>query len=110
MLWYNLMNQQLRTTGDWVTHQLAVKNLVKEALPRLSQRKVVMVLGAGNCRDIPLDLLSREFQTIVLVDIDGDALIHARQKAPTAITLTCDITGLHDWIADCYFKAPDLHH
>ena len=46
--------------------------------------------GAGNCADIDLEQLGAAFQSIHLVDIDGDALERARARQPQPVR---DIVG-----------------
>jgi hypothetical protein len=45
----------------------------------------ICVLGAGNCDDLDLPALVRDFGQVHLVDIDGEALAQAIARAPEAI-------------------------
>ncbi len=58
MNWYEEMNNQLLRSGNWQSHQLAVREIVQEHISHLKQRQIALILGAGNCRDIPLKLLA----------------------------------------------------
>jgi hypothetical protein len=45
----------------------------------------ICILGAGNCDDLDLPALVRDFSRVHLVDIDGDAVEQAIARAPAAI-------------------------
>lgn len=100
MPWYTDMNQQLLTSGNWRSHQLAVQTMIEESLLHLNQRHVALILGAGNCRDIPLNMLLDAFQKVILVDIDEVTIEHVshHHRTQNLILVGCDITRMHDWI------------
>ena len=39
-----------------------------------AKRSTAIVLGAGKCREIPLEQLAEQFQQVILVDLDGDSM------------------------------------
>ena len=53
------------------------------------------VFGAGNCNDLQLERLSEQFSEVHLVDLDGEALVRARDRQGSAvrakITLHADV-------------------
>jgi hypothetical protein len=59
-----------------------------------------LILGAGACREIPLEALARRFEMVVLVDQDGDALAAAAARLDAApveavvVTEVRDVTGI----------------
>lgn len=53
--------------GAWYEHREAIKKLISESLLQLRKRNKCIVLGAGNCNDIPLEYLGENFQQIGLV-------------------------------------------
>lgn len=59
-----------------------------------------LVLGAGACREIPLEALAQRFEMVVLVDQDGDALAAACARLDDApveavvMTEVRDLTGI----------------
>ncbi len=59
-----------------------------------------LVLGAGACREIPLEALARRFEMVVLVDQDADALAAAGARLDDApveavvMTEVRDLTGI----------------
>lgn len=85
-------------------HPAVIKMLTQKAIEQLAHHRVTMVLGAGNCNDIPLDLLLETFDTVVLVDVDETALDFAcntKIGSPSASKLTkivTDLTGIHSAI------------
>lgn len=94
-------------------HPAIIKHLTQKAIEQIATHHVAMVLGAGNCNDIPLDLLLETFDTIVLVDIDEKALdfvcntkidSHSASKIMKIVT---DLTGIHNAIKQLMLPITD---
>lgn len=95
---HRYLNQHMLSIGDWSTHQEAVKHLFDTALEIMPLRNCAMILGSGNCRDIPLDILTDQFESVVLVDIDSETSERVSLKNSKISYIKCDLSGLLDWI------------
>jgi hypothetical protein len=84
-------------------HRARVTGLLCDAAPAVGGR--LCVLGAGNCNDLELARLSRQFAELHLVDVDGEALAAAvARQGPFhagAVHLHggCDLTGIWHQLA-----------
>jgi hypothetical protein len=58
----------------WWAHAQRNRSYINEAAGRTEGRKLAVVLGAGHAFDLPLVELAGQFEKLVLVDIDGEAL------------------------------------
>ena len=58
-----------RCAKDWQAHEDNSKALVRTKVAGLHQRRTVVVLGSGLLRDVPIELLAKKFDTVVLVDL-----------------------------------------
>jgi hypothetical protein len=58
----------------WWAHGQKNRAYIMEAAGRTTARNVAVVLGAGHSFDLPLVDLARQFEQLVLVDIDAQAL------------------------------------
>jgi hypothetical protein len=58
----------------WGAHAQRNRAYITEAAGRTAGRALAVVLGAGHAFDLPLVDLARQFEKLVLVDIDGLAL------------------------------------
>ena len=65
----SLWSRARRCRAAWGPHEARAKAAVGVAVARLRQRRTVVVLGSGLCRDVPLEALARAFDTVVLVDL-----------------------------------------
>jgi hypothetical protein len=91
-------NRQRRAWGPHHEHCRAV---VAEAAAELPQRRKVVILGSGLLRDIPLDLLSRQFEQVLLIDAVHLPQIRLRMRfRPKVMLLTRDLTGVMSWLAE----------
>jgi hypothetical protein len=59
---------------DWWAHAKRNRAFIEQAVNGCAQRKLAVVLGAGQAFDLPLPELARAFERLVLVDIDEPAL------------------------------------
>lgn len=71
-----------RAGGDVYQHHRA---RLLRLLRAVQRGEGICVLGAGNCDDLDLPALVRDFGQVHLVDLDGDALAQAIARAPAAI-------------------------
>jgi hypothetical protein len=58
----------------WWAHGQRNRSYIDETAARTAGRALAVVLGAGQAFDLPLADLARQFQKLVLIDIDGQAL------------------------------------
>jgi len=58
----------------WRAHAERNRAFIEQAASGCTQKELAVVLGAGQAFDLPLLELSRAFERLVLVDIDGEAL------------------------------------
>jgi hypothetical protein len=75
------------TRHGWETmaaHRARVTRLISAV--RGDCGRSLCVLGAGNVNDVDLVELANEFDRIALVDIDGQALLHAVERLPPTVT------------------------
>lgn len=86
--------------GRWARHRELVRELVDRAAAAAgTRRERCLVLGAGNCNDIPLGHLADTFTEVTLFDLDETALaagagrLSAAQRAGVRL-LGGDLTGL----------------
>lgn len=84
---------------DFKGHRARLTELCARNVP-LGSELSLCVLGAGNTNDLELDELATRYRSIVLVDLDADALERAssRVSAATRARLVCrapvDVSGL----------------
>ena len=74
-------SMSLKSPGTWDAYAHH-RRMVMSHVPR--RGGAICIFGAGNCADIDLEQLGAAFQSIHLVDIDGDALERARARQPAA--------------------------
>lgn len=65
---------QRENREDWLAHAKRNRAFIEEAVSQCARKELVVVLGAGQAFDLPLEKLARSFARVVLVDIDGPAL------------------------------------
>jgi hypothetical protein len=64
-----LRRRHRRRRKNWQPHLDRSRAVIAEAAQNCSRRGRVVILGSGLLLDVPLDMLSREFDEVVLVDI-----------------------------------------
>lgn len=89
------------TFERWNTVRILVKNMIEQIIIRNpNSTKNILIICAGTCRDLPMDYICKNFQYIVLADIDGEALKISEDyttKYDNKIKrLLCDVTGLYE--------------
>lgn len=58
-----------RCQQDWQPHLQKSRAVIAQSLQRCRQHRTALVLGAGQCLDIPLDMLATRFEKVLLVDV-----------------------------------------
>ena len=58
-----------RVAAAWAPHLEASKAAILAGAQRCRQRRRVLVIGAGDCRDVPVAELAALFDTVVLTDV-----------------------------------------
>jgi len=95
-----LWSRATRRGGDWAPHESRCHAIVDRAVEDLAQRRTVVVLGSGLCRDVPVERLAKTFATVVLVDAVHLAPVRQRLAAlQNARFVTADLTGAGAWLA-----------
>jgi hypothetical protein len=100
------------TAASWerfASHRSQVTELL-----RAGGGETLAILGAGNCNDVDLELLGRQFKEIHLVDIDRAAVDRARQWQAPGVTSSLvthapvDLSGCLEALPRYRNEVPDL--
>jgi hypothetical protein len=76
------LNGRFPDTSDrYLTHRERLMALATS----IPAARSICVLGAGNCSDVDLARLAGAFERIDLVDLDFEALVRARERAPAEV-------------------------
>jgi hypothetical protein len=95
-----LWSRAQRRAADWALHEVRCHTIVGRAVAGLPQRRTVLVLGSGLCRDVPVEPLAQEFATVVLIDAVHLRPVRRRFAAhPNVRFVTADLTGAGAWLA-----------
>ncbi len=86
---------------EWQQHREKIQQETQSMIDRGIELKKALIIGAGNCNDIPLLFLTEHFEEVVLTDIDLNSIHFARTRLPNDLQkkVKCyqwDITGLHE--------------
>lgn len=65
----SLLSREARCKKTWATHRASCKQFIIEQLKHSQHFDSVLVLGSGPLHEIPIDVLSKTFKRVVLVDI-----------------------------------------
>ncbi|MBX4902215.1 hypothetical protein J2J97_04095 [Rhizobium bangladeshense] len=65
----NLWSRAGRCAGDWADHEEKSRNTIRAAAAGLRQKRTAVVLGSGLLRDVPIEELAHDFDTVVLIDL-----------------------------------------
>jgi hypothetical protein len=94
-----LWSRAERRAADWSPHEARCHAIVDRAVSGLAQRRTVLVLGSGLCRDVPVERLAQEFATVVLIDAVHLSPVRRRLAAFSNIRfVTTDLTGAGAWL------------
>ncbi|KFC63396.1 hypothetical protein FG93_05904 [Bosea sp. LC85] len=90
----------LRQRESWAPHHQRCQALVTQIVGELERHRIVVVLGSGLVRDVPLDLLCARFQRVVLIDAVHLPQVRLRMALRRNVELvTRDLTGVMSWLA-----------
>lgn len=84
-----------RVAEQWQPHLENSEQLILKAAAQTAQRHKVVVLGYGLLKDVPVESLAKQFDSVILIDIAH--LIGTRyrcMKLDKVVLLEHDITGL----------------
>lgn len=88
-----------RVENAWRDHENNCHRAVLFKAKDLRMRRTAVVLGSGLMRDVPLEMLARAFDTVVLVDRVHLASVRARialKKLPNIKLVERDLSGYDD--------------
>ena len=98
----NLWSRARRCSPAWAEHERSSKAAIFEAASGLRQRRTAVVLGSGLLRDVPIEALARQFDTVVLVDLVHLASVRLWLKAKglrNVRLIERDLSGYDDLVA-----------
>ncbi len=89
----------------WQPHIKESHRRILEAAKLVRKPRTALVLGAGRCREIPLEGLAERFDQVVLVDLDGpgmkDAVLSIRPDLQRKIEIrVADVTSFAESLMD----------
>ncbi len=64
-----ITHRHRRTAAAWGPHLAASRAAILEGAERCRTRALVLVIGAGDCRDVPVAELAARFDQVVLTDV-----------------------------------------
>ena len=84
-----------RCREAWRSHLEHTREVVLEAAARCERRRKALVVGSGLLFDVPLEELSRQFGSVVLVDIVHAWSVHRAARRFSNVQLVpLDVTGV----------------
>ena len=84
-----------RVADHWRTHLDNSRQLILHAAAQTPQRNKVVVIGSGLLLDVPVEMLAKQFNTVILIDIAHLISVRLLCMRHSNITLVeHDITGL----------------
>ncbi len=75
----------------WRPHIEKSRHRILEAAELVEEARTALVLGAGKCREIPLERLARKFDRVVLVDLDGPSMREAVARLPEELRAKIEV-------------------
>ncbi|MGX5736869.1 hypothetical protein [Bosea thiooxidans] len=96
----SLWARGLRQRKAWAEHHARCRAIVAETVAALPQRRTAAILGSGLLRDVPIELLSANFERVLLVDAVHLPLVRLRMRFHRNVELvTRDLSGIMGWLA-----------
>ncbi|QDV57145.1 hypothetical protein [Rosistilla oblonga] len=99
----------LQSRDGWDCARDHRRRVMAMLLENASPTKRLCVLGAGNCNDIDLPELADAYREVVLVDLDGDAMLRgvekqfsgasSPQRSAKIKTVVGDLTGISELLS-----------
>ena len=94
-----LWSRGRRQRAAWAAHERQCHAIVENAVAFCHNRRSVVVLGSGLCRDIPMPTLRASFERVLLVDaVHLPAVKMQYGRDPKIHFITRDLTGALDWM------------
>ncbi len=91
-----LRARALRQRTSWAPHEQHCHRFIEAVLPPLTRKHTALILGSGLVRDVPIQLLTAEFQHVLLVDAVHLAPIRWRYQ--TCQFIVRDLSGVANWL------------
>lgn len=76
----NLWSRARRCGKAWAEHEARSRQAILTVAGGLKQRRTAVVLGSGLLRDVPIEVLAKAFDTVVLVDLVHLASVRLRLR------------------------------
>ncbi|HVZ66297.1 MAG TPA: hypothetical protein VG936_17155 [Lacunisphaera sp.] len=91
----DIAKRHAKVRGAWASHLAASKTAILEAADRVVARHSALVIGAGDCLDVPVAELTERFDRVVLADIvvGAGARAWARKSAGGVECVSWDASG-----------------
>lgn len=94
-----LWSRGRRQRAAWALHEQQCHAVVAKAIAQCAQKRTVVVLGSGLCRDIPMNALLADFQRVILVDAVHLPAVKWRYAREQKIRFEArDLTGALVWM------------
>ena len=77
-----LRSVEQERSGYWQPHVANSHRRILDAASMCERRSTALVLGAGNCTEIPLHELAQRFDEVVLLDLDDASMAAAVEDLP----------------------------
>jgi hypothetical protein len=107
---YNDLNNQAKDgVNYWRSHQQNLNNLFDMAMNKTSDYNKAIILGAGNCNDIPLINIANKYNETTLLDIDKGNINHAKSLLPADVqskikVVSGDLTSTYENNAEKFMR------
>ncbi|MBP1842276.1 hypothetical protein J2046_000520 [Rhizobium petrolearium] len=98
----SLWSRAGRCAKAWAPHEENCKAFIRETIDSMKQKRTAVVLGSGLLRDVPIKELSRQFDTVVLVDLVHPASVRAwliAERFKNIRLISRDLSGFEDAVA-----------
>lgn len=93
----SLWSRGKRCRKYWTDHEESSKRFIASEVAKLSSRRTCVVLGSGLLRDVPIELLAKTFDTVVLIDI---AHLKAARMTVARLKQSRNVKFIHRDIAE----------
>jgi hypothetical protein len=91
----DIAQRHARVRSAWAPHLAASKRVILETAELCPRHRRALVIGAGDCLDVPVAELAERFDQVVLADIVTSAEVHrwARKLAGRVLGANWDASG-----------------
>ena len=93
-----LWSRATRQRRAWAPHEARCHTALRGAIESLASRRMVLVLGSGLIRDVPLPSLAEQFDRVVLLDAVHLLPARLRARRAGAEIAVGDLTGTARWL------------